>query len=220
MTDIQQANPFLTIRARFFDEDRMYQRLMRYAVEENHPETRKALAYMKERHQGQFRKTGKLRTEAIPYINHPLLMACQAHALGVRDDALLASILLHDVVEDTGVTSQELPFPEEIRELVSLVSFDKNTSLDRHTAKAEYYARIAQNPKACIIKIIDRCNNVSTMAGVFPREKLISYVEETEEFVIPLTEVLKDMPEYTDMTFVIKYQIISLVEAVKCLLND
>ena len=207
------------IRSRLFNEDNMFTRVKTFALSEQLTETYKALPFMRTQHMGQFRKKAKYTHEMIPYINHPLLMACQAHALGIRDDALLAAILLHDVVEDTGVRLSELPFSEEVRQLVGLVTFSVPEGMSKTEAKDQYYAAISENGKACLIKIIDRCNNVSTMAGSFNREKLLSYIEETEHYILPLADTLKvRYPEYSDAAFLIKYQIISILETIKNLL--
>lgn len=209
------------VRDRLFHEENMFTRMRTMALSENLSETYRALEYMREHHKGQFRKASKYATEQIPYINHPLLMACQAHALGIREDALLAAILLHDVVEDTGVKAFELPFGEEVKEIVSLVTFVKEEGKTKEQAKDEYYARIAKNGKACVVKVIDRCNNVSTMAGSFSRQKLEEYIDETEKYILPLTDVLKSgYPEYSDLSFLVKYHIISVLETIKNLIVE
>lgn len=207
------------VRDRMFQEENMFTRLRSTASSEKLNETYRALQYIRERHAGQFRKQGMFSKEKVLYINHPLLMACHAHALGIRDDALLASILLHDIVEDTGVTAEELPFSDEVKIIVGLLSFSVPEGKTKEEAKAEYYRKISENGKACVVKVIDRCNNVSTMAGSFSKEKLEEYINETEKYVIPLTTVLKNMyPEYSDISFLIKYQIIGLIETIKYML--
>lgn len=219
INDVKGQVPF-EIRERLFQEENMFTRMKTFAHAEHMPATYRALQYIRAQHAGQFRKKGRYATEDILYINHPLLMACQAHAMGIRDDVLLAAILLHDVVEDTGVTVAELPFDEEIKSIVALVSFSIPEGMTKKEAKKEYYGKIHKNGKACVVKIIDRCNNVSTMAGSFSREKLVEYIEETEEYVLPLTDVLKNnYPEYSDAAFLVKYQIISILETIKYLLN-
>ena len=208
----------LSVRDRLFKEENMFTRMRACAMAEQLPETYRALQYMRRQHAGQFRKQGKYSIERVLYINHPLLMACQAHAFGIRDDALLAAILLHDVVEDTGVAVQELPFCEEVKEIVGLVSFFVPLGETKRQAKEEYYARIKENGKACVIKILDRCNNVSTMVGSFSRKRIMEYMAETEKYVLPLTEVLKnDYPEYSDLAFLVKYHMISILETIKYL---
>ena len=210
-----------SVRTRLFHESNMYTRVKTFALSENLTETYKALNYMREQHEGQFRKQGKFTKEQVQYINHPLLMACQAHAFGIRDDVLLAAILLHDVVEDTGVTTEEIPFLDEVKELVSLVTFSPRDGESKHDEKESYYRRIGKNGKACVIKCIDRCNNVSTMAASFNREKLLEYIDETETYIIPLTDVLKnEYTEYCDIAFLLKYHIISLIETIKNLISS
>lgn len=207
------------LRDRLFHEDNMFTRLRRTASAEKLDETYHALQYIREKHAGQFRKPGIFTKEKVLYINHPLLMACHAHALGIRDDSLLATILLHDVVEDTGVTAEELPFSNEVKTVVGLVSFSVPDGKSKEEAKADYYKKISGNAKACVVKIIDRCNNVSTMAGSFSKEKLEEYINETEKYVLPLTTVLKNQyPQYSDLSFVVKYQIIGVLETIKYML--
>ena len=206
------------IRDRLFQEDNMYTRMKATALTEHLSQTYRALSYMRERHAGQFRKAGKYTTEQVRYINHPLMMACQAHAFGIHDDALLASILLHDVVEDTGVGVEELPFSDEVRQIVRLVSFSVPPNMTKEQAKDAYYARIRTNGKACVVKIIDRCNNISTMAGKFPQKKIAEHILETETYILPLIRELKNnYPEYSDVAFLVKYHIISVLETVKIL---
>lgn len=86
-------------------------------------------------------------------------------------------------------------------------------------AKADYYGKISENGKACVVKVLDRCNNISTMVGSFSKEKLEEYINETEKYVIPLTRILKNMyPEYSDLSFVVKYQMIGILEIIKYML--
>jgi len=123
------------IRDRLFHEDNMFTRMRAFALSEKLTGAYKALQYMREHHAGQFRKQGKFTTEQIQYINHPLMMACQAHAMGIKDDDLLAAMLLHNVVEDTGVEVQNLPFNLEVQEIVGLVSFSIPEGVTKERAK-------------------------------------------------------------------------------------
>lgn len=209
----------ISVRTRLFHENNMFTRMKTVSLAENLTETYTALHYMRTKHMGQFRKQGKYTHELVQYINHPLLMACQAHALGIRDDVLLSAILLHDVVEDSAVTLEEIPFSNEVKELVELVTFSIADGRTKQEEKEAYYHRISGNGKACVLKCIDRCNNVSTMAGSFTKEKLFEYIDETEKYIFPLTDVLKnEYPEYSDLAFLVKYQIISIIETIKNLM--
>ena len=209
----------LMIRNRLFNEENMFTRIRTTAQLEHLPETYHALQYMRERHAGQFRKRAKYTTHLVAYINHPLMMACQALAFGIRDDHLLAAILLHDVVEDTGATLDELPVSEETKEIVRLVTLVVPEGKCKRDVKPDYYDNIQESGKACVVKIIDRCNNVSTMAATFNRKKMRDYIEETENYILPLCDILKDnYPEYSDIAFLVKYQILSVIETVKNLI--
>ena len=146
------------------------------------------------------------------------MMACHAHALGIREDKILAAILLHDVCEDCGVAPEELPFSEEVREAVRLLSFQVKPGETRSDAKKRYYAEIAENRIARIVKILDRCNNISTMASSFTQKKLVSYVNETETHVMPMLEQAKySIPEYADAFYLLKYHMRSVLESIKAM---
>lgn len=168
------------------------------------PETQKALPFAKQAHAGQFRKgSGK-----VPYINHPLTMVCHALAMGIEDDVLLAALLLHDVPEDCGTAPDTLPVSEPVREIVRLVT---------KTGKSPkaYYAGIAKNPIACLVKCIDRCNNLSSMALGFEQEKIREYVHETEAYYPPLLQMLKGTPAYNNASWLLDYQIRALLRTAK-----
>ncbi len=213
---IEEKNdkPDWVLNERIFSEEHMFTRLKGYALSEKLVETNQAMYYAREKHSGQFRKTGSPLNEKVPYIIHPLMMACHAHAMGIGNDKVLATIMLHDVCEDCGVKPEELPFSEEIREAVALLT--KKEGADSEEDMAAYYSDIAGNNISSIVKVIDRCNNVSLMSLSFSREKLIEYVDETEKYVYPLIEHIKrTVPQYYDAVFMISYQLRSIMESIK-----
>ena len=137
---------------------------------------------------------------------------------GIRDDDVLSAILLHDVVEDCHVALEELPFNDTVREIVRLVTFDAG-GLDRQIAKKRYYEEISKNPKAALVKILDRVNNLSNMALGFTRDRMVEYITETEKYIVPLLRVVKDTePRYSNALWVMEYHIYSLLETYKRLL--
>ena len=207
------------VRDQMFSEEHMFTRLKTIAEMLDLKQTYKALYYAREQHQGQFRKKQKYSNAMIPYVYHPLMMACHAQSMGISDDELLAVILLHDVCEDCGVKPEELPFSDEVREAVDLLTKKPSGSISRKEAAALYYEAISRNRIASVVKVIDRCNNVSTMALSFSDQKLNEYIEETEEFVMPLLVRIKhSYPEYNNAVFLIKYQMLSVLESLKAML--
>lgn len=214
--DDLEKKPNWVIRDQMFSDSHMYTRLKTIAQMEHLEQTYHALSYAQKMHDGVLRKPNKFNRNAkVPYIFHPLMMACHAHAIGIRDDKVLAVCMLHDVCEDCGVLPKELPFPEEIQHAVALLTKKKGQKTK------EYYDGIASNSVASIVKALDRCNNVSTMAASFSREKLIAYVDETEKYVYPLLNHIKEHDlEYNDQVFVIKYHLMSLIETIKAMIID
>ena len=200
------------VKDKLFSEEHMFTRLKMTSEAENLPLLKQALYYAREKHEGQFRKLSMFSEEKIPYIAHPLLMACHAHALGITDDETLAVIMLHDVCEDCGVKPEELPFPETVQKTVDLLTRRPGLSMD------EYYARIRGNEVASIIKLLDRCNNVSMMAAAFSDEKLAKYIVETEKYVLPLASYAK-REDYSAAVFLLKYQISSTIETIKAMMR-
>ena len=201
------------LRDRLFDEEHMYTYVKTRAQSLVLRQTLAALPMARERHKGQFRDGAG----EIPYIIHPLTMACHALAMGLEDDDVLATILLHDVVEDAGAKPEELPVNERVREAVCLVSYNTYPG-PKKQIKPLYYENIGKNPLASLVKCIDRCNNLSSMAMGFTREKMVTYVEQTEQYVIPLLQVVKNEPEWNSAAWLLQYQMMSLLETLKRLL--
>ena len=175
--------------------------------------TLKAVDYAVAAHEGQKRKRS-----GVPYIYHPLNLACHALSMGIEEDDVIAACMLHDVVEDCGKKPEDLPVDDAVRHLVALLTKEKAPEDRREEALQRYYAGIAENPKAALIKCIDRCNNLSCMADGFTRSKMTTYVIESEKYVFPLLEVIKAVPEYNNSAWLLRYQMISLLEMAKRLL--
>lgn len=206
---------------KMFSEEHMYAKLKAFAQAEGLHETYKALPYMRECHAGQTRDAVRGSKQEVAYILHPLTMACQAHAMGLRDDVIIATALLHDVCEDCGVTPDELPFSGEVRAAVGLLTKRKERfqELGRSAALAEYYDALRGNGVAMLVKCLDRCNNLSTMAASFSTKRMSRYIAETEEDILPLLEEIKGQYiEWNDAAFLLKYQMLSLLETQKALL--
>ncbi len=164
-------------------------------------------------HSGQTRKKSD-----IPYIYHPLNLACHALSMGITEDEIIAACMLHDVVEDCGKKIEDLPVNEETKEIVQLVSHTKTDDKNRAEIMKAYYDGIAANPKAALVKCIDRCNNLTTMSWGLSRERIYRAIKETEEYYPALLDVLKATPEYNNAAWLLKYQIESMLDIYKRLM--
>jgi GTP pyrophosphokinase len=205
------------LKERLFSEDAMFTFIRNACTRLGMDQAVESLHFMQKSHSGQFRKG----TQHVPYINHPLLMACQAFALHIATDDLISAILLHDVVEDCGVSPEELPVNEETRHVVELLTFKILPGLTRRESKKIYFDRIAENRTATMVKVLDRCNNISGMATCFTSHRMADYIDETEKYVMPLLDKLKyTYTEYNDVSFLLKYHMKSVLETIKFMLSE
>ena len=199
---------------RLFSETRMATYVGAYCNAKHLYQTRRALAFAKKKHSGQFRKVGH-GDERIPYIYHPLLLTCHALALGLEDDDLLSACLLHDVCEDCAVKPEELPVSEATKEAVRLLTKSENFEKTDKDETA-YYDGIAGNRIATMVKLLDRCNNIASMATSFSDEKMSEYIIETQKYIHPLMEKARDdYPQYANQLFLIRYHMNSVLEALR-----
>jgi GTP pyrophosphokinase len=176
------------------------------------PQTLRVLPLARQWHAGQWRKGA----DPLPYISHPLTMACNALGMGIQDDAVVATILLHDVCEDCGVSVAELPMSPVVKRGVELMTFRIMDGESKEIAKNRYYNMLLGSREATLTKLIDRCHNVSSMAGTFSVAKLKAYIEETRQYVLPLLKKAKSVyPEDADMLFLLKYHITSVVDSIE-----
>ena len=178
----------------------------------------KAIAFASKKHECQKRKGTD-----IPYIVHPLEALSIASTI-TNDENVLAAAVLHDVVEDCGVSVNDLPCSEEVKKAVELLTYRKPAvyfEKDHEgptlcSVKKDYYDKISTSDIASIAKLFDRCHNVSSMAGTFTKEKIQEYISETETYVLPLIRVMKEEhPEYQSVLFALKYHIWSVLDAIK-----
>lgn len=175
--------------------------------------TLKAVDFAVEAHEGQRRKKS-----VVPYIYHPLNIACHALSMNIIEDDVIAACLLHDVVEDCGIKLGELPVDDGTKELVRLLTRADTDNENRDRILKSYYKAIDNNPKAALIKCLDRCNNLTTMSWGLSRDKIYRVIRETEEYYPALIKSMKSTPEYGNAAWLLKYQIESMLDIYKRLM--
>ncbi len=126
-----------------------------------------AIAFSAHKHRNQRRKD----VDASPYINHPIELArVLAVEGGVTDHETLAAAILHDTLEDTETTYEELKekFGRAIAEVVREVSDDQTLSkADRKQLQIEHASHLSR--RARLVKLADKTCNVRDMAAHPPR---------------------------------------------------
>src|SRR6201994_344200 len=139
------------------------------------------------------RHATQLRHSGDPYITHPLAVANILAELGM-DTTTLVAALLHDTVEDTGYTMEQLTADcgEEVAHLVDGVTkLDKvslGTAADAETIRKMIIA-MARDGRVLVIKVADRLHNMRTMRFL-PPEKQARKARETLEVIAPLAHRL------------------------------
>ena len=150
---------------------------------------RKAFQYADSAHLGQYRQTGE------PYITHPLAVAelCASWRL---DASSIMAALLHDVIEDTGSTREELVqiFGGKVAELVEgLTKLDKLEFQSHAEAQAESFRKMfmamARDVRVILVKLADRLHNMRTLdAMALAKRKRVAL--ETSEIYAPIAHRL------------------------------
>ncbi len=137
----------------------------------------RALVFAAERHRQQSRKD-ELKT---PYVNHLLEVVQVLVDHGVRDAPTLMAAALHDTVEDTGTTLEEIAdrFGPEVRDLVAEMTDDKRLPRDeRKRLQVEHAA--AMSPRGALIKLADKIANAWDVghrpAAAWPPERRLGYL--------------------------------------------
>ncbi|HOB67091.1 MAG TPA: bifunctional (p)ppGpp synthetase/guanosine-3',5'-bis(diphosphate) 3'-pyrophosphohydrolase [Ottowia sp.] len=150
---------------------------------------RRAYRFADRAHLGQMRHNGE------PYITHPIAVAAQVAEWKLDAPALMAA-LLHDAMEDCGVTKADLleQFGAPVAELVDgLTKLDKLQFSTREEGQAESFRKMllamARDVRVILIKLADRTHNMRTM-GDMPRSKWGRISTETLEIYAPIAHRL------------------------------
>lgn len=152
-------------------------------------QVKRAYYYAEQAHDGQFRRSGEA------YVSHPLAVADILADMHMDYQSLIAA-LLHDVIEDTGVSKQALSkqFGETIAELVDGVS--KLTQIEfasKAEAQAENFQKMAMamanDIRVILVKLADRLHNMRTL-GIMRPDKRRRIARETLEIYAPIANRL------------------------------
>jgi len=171
------------------DADLLIEELSTYLKPKDVDHVRVAIEFSREAHQGQMRQSGD------PYVSHPIAVARILAPLHIDVQAIIAA-LLHDVVEDTEVTTGQVAenFGKPVAELVEgLSKLDRIQFETREDAQAENFRKMllamARDVRVILIKLADRLHNMRTLGSV-SREKSERIARETMEIYAPIANRL------------------------------
>ena len=163
--------------------------LSSYLAKEQVNSVRRAYFYAEQAHDGQYRHSGD------PYVSHPLAVALILSEMHMDHQSLMAA-MLHDVIEDTGVTKTAIKnqFGNTVADLVDGVSkLNKITFSSRAEAQAENFQKMAmamaKDLRVIMVKIADRLHNMRTL-GVLNAIKRRRIARETLDIYAPIANRL------------------------------
>lgn len=169
--------------------ERLLEKASTYLPPEDLEELKKAYEFAEQAHQGQFRKSGE------PFITHPVAVTEILMDLKM-DVTTLVTGLLHDVVEDSKVTLEQIRenFGDTVADLVDGLTKLKKFKFESNAEhQAENYRKMfvamAKDVRVVLCKLADRLHNVRTLKAL-PEEKRIKIAKETLEIFAPLAHRL------------------------------
>ncbi|WP_092403226.1 MULTISPECIES: RelA/SpoT family protein [Candidatus Ichthyocystis] len=148
----------------------------------------RAFRYSYNAHKNQKRKSGE------PYVTHPVAVA-EILCRWRLDHQAIAAAILHDVIEDTGVTFEQIEslFGNSVAELVDGVSKITRITMTTKDKKAESFSKMllamARDIRVIMIKLADRLHNMRTLSAM-PPLKIKSIAQETMEIYAPIAHRL------------------------------
>ena len=171
------------------DDSALSLRLKHYLKSEDITQVWEAYRYADQAHQGVVRKTGE------PYISHPVSVACILADMHMDLPTIMAA-LLHDVVEDTDISTDDIKekFGQQVAELVDGVTkLDKIEFQSASVAQAENFRKMllamSQDVRVILVKLADRLHNMQTLEGMRQeKQKLIA--KETLDIYAPIANRL------------------------------
>lgn len=156
------------------------------------PDFVRALAFASRKHSQQRRKDA----DASPYINHPIaLVSILAAEAGINDCDTLCAALLHDTIEDTDTSVEELveAFGGPIASLVQEVTDDKRlTKAERKLRQVEHAAHLS--PKARSVKLADKIANLRDVADSPPVNWPLARRQEYFDWAKQVVDQIPDPP--------------------------
>jgi GTP pyrophosphokinase len=171
------------------DADLLIEELSTYLKPKDIEHVRVAIEFSRNAHQGQMRQSGD------PYVTHPIAVARILSPLHIDVQAIIAA-LLHDVIEDTEVTSEQLTenFGQPVTELVEgLSKLDRIKFETREDAQAENFRKMllamARDVRVILIKLADRLHNMRTLESMV-QDKRERIARETMDIYAPIANRL------------------------------
>jgi guanosine-3',5'-bis(diphosphate) 3'-pyrophosphohydrolase len=162
-----------------------------------------AIAFAAEKHRNQRRKDA----EASPYINHPIALAnVLVNEAGIDDDRVIIAALLHDTIEDTQTTKEELQtiFGKKITKIVLEVTDDKTfEKAERKRLQVEHAPSLSRRAK--LVKLADKVCNLRDIANNPPTDWSLRRRQEYFDWAKAVVDGLRGANKRLEKLFALAY---------------
>src|SRR6202163_1705248 len=179
------VKPLKSPRSRMMRQYDLVERVRQYNPDTNEVALNRAYVYAMKAHGAQIRASGD------PYFSHPLEVAAILTDMKL-DDATIVAAVLHDTIEDTDSTREEIDklFGSDIGRLVDgLTKLKKLDLVSKRAAQAENFRKlllaVVEDVRVLLVKLADRLHNMRTLQFVAP-DKRARIAEETLDIYAPL----------------------------------
>ena len=211
--DIQKGGELMNTRElQMFDYDRMINIIVGYFRAHKYWEGIDAITFAQEKHGDAMRKSSKLK-----YFCHPILVAYLAVLLNLEPE-IIATALLHDVIEDAHADFTSLPVHSSVQQSVKAITIMKIKPDESKTdTKIRYYGRMDEDIDALVVKMLDRLTNLTSMVGCLSKEAIIKNICETDQKLLPAVKRARrtkshDFRKKRDVLFVLQQVLRSINE--------
>lgn len=167
--------------------DRFVSRILNYS-DEDKEKISAAAVFAAKKHGDQKRKSGE------PYLIHPIAVAEILMSFNMDADTVCAG-LLHDTIEDTGTTEEEIAslFGKEVGEMVQAVTKITRITQDKSIQEAEtikkMFFAMSKDLRVILIKLADKLHNMRTLSGL-SSERRIAYARDCLDIFAPIADSL------------------------------
>ena len=158
-----------------------------------------AISFAADKHRNQRRKD----IESSPYINHPIALAnILANEAGIEDEKVLVAAILHDTIEDTETTTQELAdlFGDDVTAIVLEVTDDKSLpKAERKRLQVEHAPTISRRAK--LVKLADKIANLRDIAASPPADWPLQRQQEYFDWAKAVVDGLRGIHQTLERIF-------------------
>lgn len=218
IAEVEVVATLLNMQDAIVEENENFERTFLFIEEYSRngmPNTHKALYIARNFHAGQ------IRTSGDSFLIHPLRVCSYLISIGISDDILCATMLLHEIPRSIGKEKgyellREFEIDEEVIELVWRIPKKEGCKACELT---EYYNELKKDWRAIIGRLVNKSHTCTKMA-TFSFQQKKAYIRETREEVVPMCDyAVSRYPEYANQIDIMKHHVTTICNIVEAMIK-